>query len=58
MENIATINIYPPRIQDKHGRARGEGETEKSVSRSRVHRRARARAINTADINLMFSFAA
>lgn len=43
MKNIATINIYLPRIQDKH--------TEE------LENLCRASAANMAGINLMFSFA-
>lgn len=42
-KNIATINIYPPRIQDKH--------TEE------LENLCRASTTNMAGINLMFSFA-
>lgn len=49
MENIATINIYPPRIQDKHRRAEELEKTGKSAV-------AYASAINVyaGDINIYF----
>jgi len=50
MENIATINIYPPRIQDKHG---GWRSLEKDWKICRVHV---GYKYNGEDINIIFLF--